>query len=70
MVNKPAEKKPSRFRIFGDVIGELKKVTWLTRRETVYLTSLVLAVAVFMGVVLGIIDWGFSQIVDKLFIGG
>ena len=70
MANKPAEKKPSRFRIFGDIFGELKKVTWLTRRETVYLTGLVLAVALFMGVVLGLLDWGFSQIVDKLFIGG
>lgn len=70
MVNKPVEKKPSRFRIFGEVLNELKKVTWLNRRETVYLTSLVLAVAVFMGIVLGLIDWGFSQIVDKLFIGG
>ncbi|MDD2251482.1 MAG: preprotein translocase subunit SecE [Dehalococcoidales bacterium] len=70
MVNKPVEKKPSRFRIFGDVIGELKKVTWLTRRETFYLTGLVLLVAVFMGVILGLMDWGFTTIIDKLFLGG
>jgi preprotein translocase subunit SecE len=70
MVNKPAEKKPSRFRIFGEVYNELKKVTWLTRRETVYLTGLVLAVALVMGVILGLIDWGFSEIVDKVFVGG
>ncbi len=70
MVNKPVEKKPSRFKIFGEVYNELKKVTWLTRRETIYLTGVVLAVAVFMGIVLGFIDWGFSIIVDKLFIGG
>jgi len=70
MANKPVEKKPSRFRIFGEVLGELKKVTWLTRREVVYLTGLVLLVAVFMGVVLGLVDWGFSNIIDKLFVGG
>jgi len=70
MVNKPAEKKPSRFRIFGEVLTELKKVTWLTRREVAYLTGLVLLVAVFMGVVLGLVDWGLSTIIDKLFVGG
>jgi len=70
MVNKPAEKKPSRFRIFADVYNEMKKVTWLTRRETVYLTGLVLAVALVMGVILGLIDWGFSEIVDNVFVGG
>ncbi|MBN1370126.1 MAG: preprotein translocase subunit SecE [Dehalococcoidaceae bacterium] len=70
MVNKPAEKKPSRFRIFGEVLNELKKVTWLTRREVIYLTGLVLLVAVFMGVVLGLVDWGFSTIIDKVFVGG
>ncbi|MDD4635365.1 MAG: preprotein translocase subunit SecE [Dehalococcoidales bacterium] len=70
MANKPVEKKPSRFRKFGEIIGELKKVTWLTRRETLYLTGLVLIVAVFMGVVLGLIDWGFSAMIDKLFLGG
>ncbi|MDD5486070.1 MAG: preprotein translocase subunit SecE [Dehalococcoidales bacterium] len=70
MANKPVEKKPSKFRKVGDIVGELKKVTWLTRRETVYLTGMVLVVAVFMAVVLGLIDWGFSAIIDKLFIGG
>ncbi len=70
MSNKPVEKKPSRFSIFKDVFNELKKVTWLTRRETVYLTGLVLVVAVFMGIVLGLIDWGFSTLVDKVFVGG
>ena len=69
MSNKPVEKKRSRFRIFGDVFNELKKVTWLTRQETVYLTGIVLAVAVFMGIVLGLIDWGFSTLVDKVFVG-
>ena len=54
----------------SEVAEEMKKVTWLTRRETVYLTGLVLAVALVMGVILGLIDWGFSEIVDRVFVGG
>ena len=64
-----AAKRSSRFRFFGDIIAELKKVVWLTRREAAYLTTLVLIVALIAGLVLGALDFGFSQIVDKLFLG-
>ena len=60
----------SRFSFFAGIIAELKKVTWLSRREAAYLTGLVLIVAVIVGIILGAIDFGFSFIVDKLFIGG
>jgi preprotein translocase subunit SecE len=60
----------SRFRFFGDIIAELRKVVWLTRREAIYLTVLVLIVAVTAGLVLGAIDYGFSRLVDIIFIGG
>jgi len=56
----------SRFSFIGETIAELKKVTWLTRREAAYLTLLVLVVAVSVGVVLGLIDWGFSGLVNLL----
>ena len=62
--------KRSRFSFISDTISELKKVTWLTRREVAYLTGLVLIVAVCVGVVLGLIDLGFSAIVDNLLLGG
>jgi preprotein translocase SecE subunit len=48
----------------------MKKVTWLTRRETVYLTGLVLLVAISAGIVLGLIDLGFSSLVNTLLLGG
>jgi preprotein translocase SecE subunit len=48
----------------------MKKVTWLTRRETAYLTGLVLLVAISAGVVLGLIDLGFSSLVSTLLLGG
>ena len=60
----------SRFRFIGEIIAELKKVVWLTRREAAYLTTLVLIVAIIMGLLLGALDYGFTQLVDKLFLGG
>ena len=65
-----AAKKSSRFSYISGIITELKKVVWLTRREAGYLTGLVLVVAITVGIILGAIDYGFSFIVDKLFIGG
>ena len=59
----------SRFRFIGEIISELKKVTWLTRREAMYLTFLVLVVAIAAGIILGLLDFGFTHLVD-LFLGG
>jgi preprotein translocase subunit SecE len=62
--------KRSKFRFFGEIIAELKKVTWLTRREMVYLTFLVLVVTIAVGLILGAFDYGFTRFVDKFFLGG
>ncbi|MCJ7769861.1 MAG: preprotein translocase subunit SecE [Dehalococcoidales bacterium] len=70
MSNQIAKKSNSRFSFFGDIIGELKKVSWLTRREALYLTGLVLLVAATVGAILGGLDYGFSFIVNNLIIGG
>ena len=59
----------SRFRFISETIAELKKVVWLTRREAAYLTAVVLVVAISVGAVLGALDYGFTNLVDKLFIG-
>jgi len=60
----------SRFRFFGDIIAELKKVVWLSRREAGYLTAVVLIVAAIAGVVLGALDLGFTRVVTNFFLGG
>ncbi len=65
-----AKRRGSRFRFIGDIIAELKKVVWLSRREAIYLAGLVLVVAIATGIVLGGIDFGFSQLIEKLFLGG
>ena len=59
----------SKFRFFGDILAELKKVVWLTRQEAIYLTALVLIVAAAAGIVLGAFDYGFSRLVDIIFLG-
>jgi preprotein translocase subunit SecE len=48
----------------------LRKVVWLSRREVIYLTGIVLIVAVTIGVILGIFDYGFTRLVDDIFLGG
>ncbi len=64
-----AKQSGSRFGFIGETIAELKKVVWLNRREVAYLTTLVLIVAITVGIVLGAIDYGFAYIIDTLFIG-
>jgi len=71
MTQQAATKKKG-FRLFnyiGEIINELKKVVWLSRREIAYLTGLVLLVTIIAGIVLGALDFGFSALVDKVFIG-
>ncbi|MGD9117022.1 MAG: preprotein translocase subunit SecE [Dehalococcoidia bacterium] len=62
--------KRSRFRFIGEIIAELKKVVWLSKREAAYLTFLVLVVTAIIGIMLGAFDYGFTQLVDKVFLGG
>ena len=69
MTHHAAKRRGLRFRFIGETIAELRKVVWLTRREAVYLTALVLIVAITTGLVLGAIDYGFSRLVDALFLG-
>jgi preprotein translocase SecE subunit len=65
----PATDKPKRFKLLGDIRDELKKVTWLTRREAVYLTGLVLVFSIAVGAILGGLDYLFSFLVKRFFLG-
>jgi preprotein translocase subunit SecE len=62
--------KRSRFAFIGDIIGELRKVVWPTRREAIRLTAMVLAICVAVGLLLGAIDYGFAELVAKVFLRG
>jgi len=63
------KRSSSRFRFFGETLAELKKVVWLTKREAAYLTFLVLIVSIAAGLILGAIDYGFTGLVQKIFLG-
>ena len=41
---------------FRETIGELRKVSWPTRREALQLTGLVIVVMVVVGIILGMTD--------------
>ena len=43
------------------IIEELKKVTWPTRKETVRLTLVVIAISLIIGLYIGIIDILLTQ---------
>jgi len=57
-------------RFFGGITAELKKVTWLSRREAAYLTGVVLIMTVIAGLALGFLDLGFSNLVNNFLLGG
>ena len=80
-VQKKAENKPStgnKFinffknlpaniaRPFRDTWHELKKVTWPSKKDLINYTLIVLAFIVFMGVVIGLLDLGSSELVKLL----
>ena len=62
----PTATRPKRglFQFFGEVVGELKKVTWPTREEAVRLTLLVIAVSAATGFALGFVDIIFTRLLD------
>jgi len=59
-------RRRGRFQLFVDVYSELTKVTWPSREDAARLTVLVLSVAAAMGVFLGLWDFGFSQLFERL----
>ncbi len=54
------------FRIFEEVVSELRRVTWPTRQETLRLTLMVIAVSAAVGAFLGLIDLGFARLVSEI----
>lgn len=54
-------------RFVGDVIAELRKVTWPSFAETRYLTLVVAIVAIAMGLFLGALDLAFGWVIERVF---
>ncbi len=50
-------------RFWRETVGELRKVTWPTPQEAWKMTRLVLMVMVIMSLILGVLDFAFSQLI-------
>ena len=65
------QKRPSRLRLattfYKQVVAELRKVIWPTRRELLTYTSVVLVFVVFMVAIVSLFDFVFSQGVLAVF---
>ncbi len=55
-----------RLSFIGEVTSELKKVVWPTRQEAIHLTTIVVVVSVAVGIILGIVDFAFSRLMQLL----
>ncbi len=55
-----------RFKFVGDIIAELRKVVWPTRREASYLTTIVIVVTVVVAMALWAVDLGFSELMNVI----
>jgi preprotein translocase subunit SecE len=53
-------------RYYRETIGELRKVTWPTRKEAINLTIIVLVVIVVLSAILGSLDFLFREIILAL----
>jgi len=49
-----------------EIFSELRKVSWPSRDETLYLSMVVILVAISVGLILGGIDLLFNWVVDRL----
>ena len=47
--------------------GELKHVSWPTRKQTIAYTVLVIALSILVAVYLGLLDFGFSTLLNRVF---
>ncbi len=52
---------------FRQVVGELHKVIWPTRKELVTYTVVCLAFVVFMVIIVTSLDYGFTKLVFEVF---
>lgn len=51
---------------FKEVVQELKKVSWPTRKQTVNKTLLVIAVSILLSIYVGGLDFSFQQLMRTL----
>ena len=53
--------------LYREVVAELRKVIWPTRRELIGYTTVVLVFVTFMVAMVALLDFGFVKFVGQLF---
>jgi preprotein translocase subunit SecE len=67
LAEKDKSRKPNVIQaFFRETVGELKKVSWPSRREVMQLTVIVLVVMVAMGAILGLTDGGAHLLLNLI----
>jgi len=51
---------------FKNMVAELKKVTWPSKRKLIFCSVTVLVFMLVMGIVIGLLDMGASQLIRML----
>ncbi|MEW6717638.1 MAG: preprotein translocase subunit SecE [Chloroflexota bacterium] len=54
-------------RFARETVGELRKVSWPTRKEAINLTVMVIGVIIAMSAFLGLLDVAFSRVFALIF---
>ena len=62
--DKPVVKKPNKIqKWWRETVGELRKVVWPTKEEALRMTKIVTIVVLATAVFLGVVDFIFSRLV-------
>ena len=62
--DKPVVQKPNKIqKWWNETVGELRKVTWPTKEEALKMTKIVTIVVLATAVFLGVVDFVFSRLV-------
>ena len=65
-VGSEAARRAFSFRMVGEVVSELRRVTWPTREETLRLTIMVIAISAVIGAFLGAVDLVFVRLFELI----
>lgn len=53
------------FQFFREAYGELRRVSWPTREQTVQYTILVIIISLLVAALLGVLDYFFGALVSE-----
>ncbi|MCF7906477.1 preprotein translocase subunit SecE [Patescibacteria group bacterium] len=65
-MSKKEEKQNKKDNYFKASLEELKKVTWLSRKEAISHTIVVIIICLVIGLFLGSIDFGLTKLLEIL----